>query len=138
MALAAEVGDERLLGIAERQYVTTELLRGQYTRAVRWADRAAAHNADQAVEVARAATIRGTALVDTGRYGEGVRELETALSLGPSDADPHNAAYALSMLGRAHLLTGEYRAAIEPLDRAVQLAGVHWIALRPWPESLRA
>ena len=42
------------------------------------------------------------------------------------------------MLGKAHLLRGDTAAAIAPLDRAIHLARVHWIGLRPWPESLRA
>jgi tetratricopeptide (TPR) repeat protein len=77
-------------------------------------------------------------MVDTGRYAEGVEELERALSCAPVDADPRNAAYALSMLGKAHLLRGDTVAAIAPLDRAIHLSRVHWIGLRPWPESLRA
>ena len=39
MALAAQLGDRaRASAVAELQYATTELLRGQYSRAVHWAD----------------------------------------------------------------------------------------------------
>jgi hypothetical protein len=52
-------------------------------------------------------TIRGIAIIDTGRYEEGIQELERAVTIAPIEADPHNAAYALSMLGKAHLLRGD-------------------------------
>jgi tetratricopeptide (TPR) repeat protein len=138
MALAAQLGDERYLGVAELQYATTELLRGQYSRALHWAEVAATRCAGDPVKVSRVCTIRGTAIVDTGRYADGIDELERALSSAPVDADPRNAAYALSMPGKAHLLRGDTAAAIAPLDRAIHLARVHWIGFRPWPESLRA
>jgi DNA-binding SARP family transcriptional activator len=138
MALAGQLGDERYLGVAELQYATTELLRGQYSRALHWADVAGTQCFGDPVKVSRVCTIRGTAIVDTGRHAEGIEELNRALSSAPVDADPRNAAYALSMLGKAHLLLGDTAAAITPLDRAVHLARVHWIGFRPWPESLRA
>jgi DNA-binding SARP family transcriptional activator len=138
MALSAQLGDEGLLGVAQLQYATTELLRGQYSRALHWADIAATRSGGDPVKISRVSTIRGTAIVDTGRYAEGIEELERALAAAPVDADPHVAAYALSMLGKAHLLRGDTVAAIEPLDRAIQLARVHWVAFRPWPEALRA
>ena len=138
MALAAQLGNESSLGVAELQYATTELLRGQYSRALHWADSAWTRCDGDPVKVSRVSTVRGTAIVDTGRYAEGIDELEKALRSAPIDADPRNAAYALSMLGKAHLLRGDIGAAIEPLDQAIHLARVHWIGLRPWPESLRA
>jgi DNA-binding SARP family transcriptional activator len=138
MALAAQLGDERYLGVAELQYATTELLRGQYSRALHWADVAATWCAGNPVKIARVGTIRGTAIVDTGRYEEGIEELERALTSAPVEADPRSAAYALSMLGKAHMLRGDSAAAIAPLDRALHLARVHWIGFRPWPEALRA
>jgi DNA-binding SARP family transcriptional activator len=138
MALSTQLGDEGLLGVAQLQYATTELLRGQYTRALHWADMAATRSGGDPVKISRVCTIRGTAIVDTGRYAEGIVELGKAVSSAPADADPCNAAYALSMLGKAHLLRGDTVAAIDPLDRAIQLARVHWVAFRPWPEALRA
>jgi tetratricopeptide (TPR) repeat protein len=138
MALAAHLGDDSLRGVAELQYATTELLRGQYTRALHWADVAATRCAGEPVRVSRVCTVRGTAIVDTGRYTEGIDELERALSVAPIEADPRIAAYALSMLGKAHMLRGDTAAAIAPLDRAIDLARVHWVGLRPWPEALRA
>jgi DNA-binding SARP family transcriptional activator/ATP/maltotriose-dependent transcriptional regulator MalT len=138
MALAAQLGDERYLGVAELQYARTELARGQYLRALHWADVAATWCAGDPVKIARVGAVRGTAMVDTGRYDEGIEELERALSSAPVEADPRNAAYALSMLGKAHLLRGDTAAAIAPLDRALDLARVHWIGFGPWPEALRA
>jgi tetratricopeptide (TPR) repeat protein len=138
IALAARIGDQRMLGAAELQYALTELLRGQYSRARHWADLAATRSADDPVQTSRIRTIRGTALVDVGRYTDGIAELRAALTGAPVHADPRNAAYALSMLGKAQLLRGDLGAAAATLDQAIHLARVHWIAFRPWPESLRA
>ena len=76
MRLAAQLGDERYLGVAELQYATTELLRGQYSRALHWAEVAGTRCAGDPVKVSRVCTIRGTAIVDTGRYADGIEELE--------------------------------------------------------------
>lgn len=138
IALAARISDQRMLGAAELQYALTELLRGQYSRARHWADLAATRCADDPVQTARICTIRGTALVDVGRYADGIEELRAALTAAPAHADPRNAAYTLSMLGKAQLLRGDLGAAATTLDQAIHLARVHWIAFRPWPESLRA
>jgi DNA-binding SARP family transcriptional activator len=138
IALATRLGDERLLGAAELQYALTELLRGQYSRATHWADLAASRSTADPVQKARVHTIRGTALVDVGRPADGIEELRAALAVTPVHADPRNAAYALSMLGKAQLLRGDLGAAATTLDQSIHLARVHWIAFRPWPESLRA
>jgi DNA-binding SARP family transcriptional activator len=138
MALATRLGNERLLGVAELQYALTEMLRGQYSRALHWAGVAATRCAEGSVEASRVCTIRGTAMVDMGQYAEGIDLLEEGLGGAPVEADPRNAAYALSMLGKAHLLRGDLEAAMPALDRAVDLARVHWIAFRPWPQALRA
>lgn len=138
MALASELGDDRLLGVAQLQYALTEMLAGQYSRALHWTDLSMARCVGDPVQVARIRTIRGTAMVDTGRYGEGIEELETAVHGAPISGDPCNTAYALSMLGKAYLLCSEFAAAADALDRAVHLSRIHWIAFRPWPESLRA
>src|SRR5690349_10514174 len=138
MALAGELGDDRLLGVAQLQYALTELLAGQYSRALHWADLSLAGCGGDALQAARIRTIRGTAMVDTGRYDEGIEELDSAIHGAPISGDPRNGAYAFSMLGKAHLLRGELAAAAESLDQAIHLSRMHWIALRPWPESLRA
>jgi DNA-binding SARP family transcriptional activator len=138
IALATELGDHRALGIAEVQFAMTEMLRGQYSRAVHWADLAGTRCAGDPLQAARSRTIRGTAAVDTGHTAEGIEELEAALDSAPVDADPHQSAYALSMLGKAHLLRGDLAAAIPALDRAIGLARLHWVGFRPWPEALRA
>jgi ATP/maltotriose-dependent transcriptional regulator MalT len=116
----------------------TELLRGQYSRCLHWADLAASRCVANPIETARVSTIRGIAFVDTGRYPDGIDVLQTGLDSVPVETDPHTAAYALSMLGKAHLLQGDLTAAIAALDRAVELARVHWIAFQPWPQALRA
>jgi len=138
MALAVRLGDERILGVAELQYALTEMLRGQYSRALHWADLAATRCDMDAPEMARIRTVRGTAMVDTGRHGEGIDELAAGLDGAPVNTDPRQSAYALSMLGKAHLLRGEQGPAIAALDKAIHLARIHWIGFRPWPEALRA
>jgi tetratricopeptide (TPR) repeat protein len=132
--LAARLGEHRLVSVAASQVAATELLRGRYWRALHWADHAAGRGAGNPVMASRVGTIRGTAMVDTGHVGEGMEELEKAVT----GADRRTAAFALCTLGKAHLLRGELDAAEDVLTRAGELARVHWLALLPWPTALRA
>jgi hypothetical protein len=92
LSLAAQLGDERYLGVAELQYATTELLRGQYSRALHWADVAGTRCAGDPVKVSRVCTIRGTRdrrHRSLRRRHRGTREGEAAGSGTRSAAQSH-------------------------------------------------
>jgi DNA-binding SARP family transcriptional activator len=138
IALAHELDDRRALGTAELQYAMTELLRGQYSRSLHWTESGAGRLPGNGMLAGQASVVRGTAMVDTGRYAEGGQQLEATLDEGMIRADPCAGAFGLSTLGKSLLLRGEAQAAIAPLERAIELSRLYWVGLRPWPEVLRA
>jgi DNA-binding SARP family transcriptional activator len=124
---------------AHRELGYVELLRGRYDRAQRWLRRAASLAGDDQVERAWAHAVQGVALTDVGRHAHALRELREALRLaGEADADPVEA-WALTFIGRSHLLCRDLVAAREALERALAVARrLRWTAFIPLPEALLA
>jgi tetratricopeptide (TPR) repeat protein len=112
-----------------------EFLRARYGRVERWLQRAEAAVRDDDAR-ARVLTVRGATATDVSEYRVALRALRAAVGLA---SDDRHRSYALSMLGRAHLLRGELPDAAAALDASLELAQrVGWTAFVPWPESLRA
>lgn len=119
-----------------RELGFVEFLRARYDRVEPWLARAEAEAGQDANLRGRVLTVRGSALTDVGRYGAAREALHAALELL---SDDRHRSYALSMLGRLHLLRRELDQAGEALDRSLELAGRRgWTAFVPWPESMRA
>lgn len=127
-----------LAAAASRELGYVEFLRGRYERALLWLRRAAALAGDDGAEQARIAIVHGCALSDTAHYAQAIAMLRAAATDAAACADLRQAAYALSMLGRALLLRGDLQPAADALDRSVTLAQQGWTALAPWPQALRA
>lgn len=127
-----------LAAAACRELGYVEFLRGRYERALVWLERAAPLACDDRAEQARIAIVHGSVLSDTAHYAAAIAMLRHAEELANSVGEPKQVAYALSMLGRAMLLHGDFEAATETLDRSVMLAQHGWTAFLPWPQSLRA
>lgn len=123
---------------AYRELGYVEFLRGRYERALVWLDQAAPLASADRAEQARIATVRGSALSDTGHYGAALTTLRDANAIAESVGDMKQSAYALSMLGRAHLFLGELESADHALARSFALARQGWTAFLPWPQSLWA
>lgn len=124
---------------AHRELGYVETLRGRYDRAQRWLRRAASLAADDPTERAWAHAVLGVALTDVGRHVDALRELHHALSLGRESDARLVEAWALTFIGRSHLLRQELTAAREPLQRALEVARqLRWTAFIPLPESLLA
>ncbi|QBK04963.1 SARP family transcriptional regulator [Hylemonella gracilis] len=140
LAVSQETGSVRpaLAAAACRELGYVEFLRGRYERACIWLQRAAPLAADDRAEQARITTVHGAALSDTGHYRDAITMLEQACTLADNAGDARQLAYALSMSGRAWLLTGELDAAARALQRSLQLAQSAWTAFLPWPQSLCA
>lgn len=121
-----------------RELGYVEFLRGRYERAQVLLRQAATLAGQNRAEQVRIAIVRGSVLSDTAHYGTAVGVLakagEDATALGESK----QAAYALSMLGRALLLQGDLVHAASALDQSIGLARQQWTAFLPWPQSLRA
>lgn len=138
IAIAERVGAPRQAARAHRWFAFSEFWRGHYDRAHAWLRSATELAGGERTELARIALVRGGALFEVGRYGPGIAALEESVSLNDPERDPHNAAFTLLLLGRAHLLREEFDAAETALRRSVSLARAHWLGLLPHSESLLA
>ena len=139
IAVAERTGADAASAHAHRELGFVELLRGRYDRAQRWLARAVSLAADDPAERAWARAMQGVALTDVGRHADASRALHEALRLA-DEADAGTArAWALTFIGRGHLLRGELPAARNALERAVGSARrLRWTAFIPLPESLLA
>ena len=83
--------------------------------------------------------MQGVALTDVGRHADASRALLEALRLAEASDAGAAQAWALTFIGRGHLLRNELPAARDALERAVELARrLRWTAFIPLPESLLA
>ena len=139
IAVAERTGTPAPAAQAHRELGYVELLRGRYDRAQRWLRRAASLARDDPAERAWAHAVQGVAITDVGRHAEALRELREALRLaGEADATPVEA-WALTFIGRSHLLCRDLVAARKALERALAVARrLRWTAFIPLPESLLA
>jgi len=88
--------------------------------------------------IAKATTYLGSIESDRGNYQRAEALLRKAIELSRSVEDHHREVYALSMLGRVQLLSGDLDSAALTLDRSIALAHRdHWLAFLPWPQALR-
>lgn len=139
IAVADRTGSAAPAAKAHRELGYVDVLRGRYDRAQHWLRQAASLAVDDQAERAWAHAVQGVALTDIGRHAEALRELREALRLaGNADAAPVEA-WALTFIGRSHLLRRDLAAAREALERALALAQrLRWTAFLPLPESLLA
>lgn len=122
-----------------RELGYVEYLQGRYDRAQSWLERAARTAGDSASEQGRIACVLGAVLTDTSEYGPALEQLQRSLELCRREGDGRQAAYTLSMIGRAHLLCGRLDDAEIALIASLEGSRrENWTALAPWPESLRA
>lgn len=138
VSLHAPLIPPALAAAASRELAYVEFLRGRYERALIWLRRAEPMAVNDRAEQARIATVHGAALSDTGHYQDAIEMLNHACALADGAGDVRQLAYALSMSGRALLLTGELDQAAQTLDRSLALARRAWTAFLPWPQSLAA
>ena len=139
VGVAERIGAAAPAAQAHRELGYVELLRGRYDRAERWLRKAVSLAGDDPTERAWAHAVQGIALTDVGRHTHALQELGEALrlarkaSLGPVEA------WALTFIGRSHLLRRELVLAREALEAALGVARqLRWTAFVPLPESLLA
>jgi DNA-binding SARP family transcriptional activator len=139
IAVAERIGAGASSAHAHRELGFVELLRGRYDRAHRWLRRAVELAADDPAERAWAHAMQGVALTDVGRHADASRALREALRLAEAADAGAAQAWALTFIGRGHLLRGELPAARNALERAVELSRrLRWTAFIPLPEALLA
>jgi tetratricopeptide (TPR) repeat protein len=124
---------------AHRELGYVEMLRARYDRAHRWIGEALSLANGDTGELAWAYAIRGSAFSDMGRHSDGLRDLREALRLARQVGAAAVETWALTFIGRSHLLCRDLPDAREALQRALRVAHqIRWTAFVPLPESLLA
>lgn len=121
---------------AELGYV--EYLRARYDRAELWLTDALRLAGSSQWMTAKATTYLGSVESDRANYAKALEYLEEATKLSRAAGDVRREAYALSMLGRIHLLRNNLDEAASRLDVSIELSErERWLAFMPWPQALR-
>jgi len=137
--LAGPSGDGQTLALAYGELGYIEVLRGRGDRALRLLGRAREHARGHDCETAAIETTAGMALSDMARHGQAARCLRRAVAHAEAAGDGRRLSYALSMVGRLHLLRRELDPARATLERSLGLARDQgWFGFLPWPEALLA
>lgn len=114
-----------------------DFLRARYDRAEHWLSDALARAGDRAEVIAGARAYLGSVDSDRARYPQAMRHLELGAAAAREIGATRREAYAISMMGRIHLLRGEWDAAEQHLRHSVDLCQAgRWLALLPWPQAL--
>jgi DNA-binding SARP family transcriptional activator len=137
--VARSINDDALAAQAHRELGYVELLRGRYDRAQRWLQEAVSLAADDSTERAWAHAVYGVVLTDVGRHAAALQELGEAVRLARAASAAEVETWALTFIGRSHLLRRELAPAREALAAGLALARQRrWTAFVPLPESLLA
>ncbi|WP_436794396.1 tetratricopeptide repeat protein [Actinospongicola halichondriae] len=136
--VAGAHGDRASMAHARAEVGYVDFLRGRYDRAERWLTDALELAEDAPSMVAKAKTYLGSVESDRSNYENAARLLEQAIEMARVAGEPRREAFALSMMGRIGLLRHDLDAAADHLDASIEIAQRdHWLALLPWPQSLR-
>lgn len=119
---------------AELGYV--DFLRARYDRAEKWLTDATALSGHDLPTRAKAATYLASVRSDRADYPSALSLSLEAVALAREAGERRRETYAVTMLGRMHLLRGELDAADEALRSAIELGErERWLAFLPWPQA---
>lgn len=136
--VAERAGDRATVVTAYRQLGFVEVQAGRRTTAEDWLTRASAL-AETDEENAAILGVRGMDSSDLGDYPSALRQLAESAELAGRCGDTRQQAWSLSILGRAHLLRGDYSQAAEVVGQSLDLVRqARWVAFLPWPQALLA
>jgi DNA-binding SARP family transcriptional activator len=139
IGIAERTGADSIVASSCRELGFVDAQQGRHERAERWLERAEALATRDPAELARVHGIRGMALSDSARYPEAITTLQTSIDFARDAGATRQAAWSLSILGRAHLLRGDYEQASSSLQESLELVRADgWTAFLPWPEALSA
>jgi tetratricopeptide (TPR) repeat protein len=135
---AEEAGDAATATAACRELGFLGVQLGHRQSAEHWLGRAEELCVDDQ-DRAKVLGVRGQSLSDAAAYPAALDQLGASLDLAQRVGAQRQEAWALSMIGRVHVLRGEPALAVTVLDRALELIrSQRWTAFVPFPESYRA
>ncbi|WP_405059733.1 hypothetical protein OG474_44365 [Kribbella sp. NBC_01505] len=138
LLVAEQAGERSTAVLALRELGFIEVQAGRRRTADVWLTRAqeAAESADERAAILG---VRGMNSSDRGNYPAAFEQLGESVELAAGCGDPRQQAWSLSLVGRAHLLRGEYVAAAVAVRGSLELVRrERWIAFLPWPQALAA
>jgi DNA-binding SARP family transcriptional activator len=135
--LAVELGDPESASTAQRELGYIALLRGQYSRSLRWLDQARELARGEPSHLAWVELVTGKAHTDLGRHALAHRHLDIAITAASDVGDRRCESFALASLARLRILREEWDEAASALRRSLRLAKEEdWLSFRPYPEAL--
>ncbi len=111
IGVAEPIGADTIVASACRELGFVDVQQGRHERAELWLERAETLAGSDVAELARVNGIRGMALSDSARYPEAIATLQRSIEFARDADAAKQAAWSLSLLGRAHLLRGDYELA---------------------------
>jgi DNA-binding SARP family transcriptional activator len=136
VAVAERSGRPELATTACRELGYVEFLRCRFQAAERWLDRATVTVGADESERAWILALRGSLRSDAGRHDEALPLLRDAVRHAELAGDGRAATFALTHLGRLHVLRHEDDAAVECLERAERTADSSgWLSFVPYPRT---
>ena len=137
--LTDQVGDGDLAVTARREIGYVDFLRGRYDRAGHWFTRARRAAPAGQAGLGWVDLYDGASADDVGDHPRAASLLDRAVRAARAEKDPRLEAFALTMLGRHHLVQDSIEAAARPLDDALEIVrALDWTAFRAFPEALLA
>jgi DNA-binding SARP family transcriptional activator len=131
--LATRAGDRAIAASAHRHLGFVDVQAGRRATAEAWLAKAQ-ELADTDVERAAVLGVRGMNASDRGDYPTAFRHLGESVERAKSGGDRRQAAWSLSVMGRAHLLRGERSQATVHLTESLALVRAErWMSFLPWP-----
>jgi DNA-binding SARP family transcriptional activator len=138
LRLAEGCGDRATAAAACRELGYIDVQAGRSPSAGRWLTRAT-ELAEGNEELCAVLGVRGMALSDRAHYGAALDLLNRSVARAERAGRRRQAAWSLSLIGRAHLLRADLALAVPVLEEALALvAAERWTAFQPFPAALRA
>lgn len=136
--IALAHGDRTSVARARAEVGYVDFLRARYDRAERWLSDALDYADGSLSMTAKATSYLGAVESDRANYARAASLLERAIEMSQVAGEPRLEAFGLSMLGRISLLRNDLDTAADHLDASIATAQRdHWLALLPWPQTLR-
>jgi len=135
--IAASIPDPVSMAEVRTELGYVDFLRGHYDRSSHWLTEALHHAEASPGAVAKARIYLASVDSDRADYRRALEGLEVGGDQAALVGDLRRQAYAVSMIGRIHLLRGDADAAIACLRESIDLAERdRWLAFLPWPQAL--
>jgi DNA-binding SARP family transcriptional activator len=136
LSTATAAGDRATAVSAHRELGYIDVQAGRRTTAETWL-RQATNLAETDEELAAVLGVRGMNASDAGDYRAAFVHFGESVERARRCGDERQAAFSLSLIGRAHLLRGEPSQASVAVAESLDLVQrQRWLAFLPWPQAL--